>query len=107
MGASTDFQLQAGGQEQAGALSPRCGPSDGVPALEEGCRPLCTTDTPLETWIPTKRKRQGAVLLLLVFKHPDGWFAIPGRGKQEVSVWLLHVRHKGGRRRTELCAGLG
>ena len=94
MGASTDFQLQAGGQEQAGALAPRGGPSNGVPTLEEGCRPLCTTDTPLGTGIPTKRKRQGIVLLLLVFKHPDGWFAISGRGKQGVGVWLLHVHHK-------------
>lgn len=94
VGAGTKLQLQAGGQEQAGALSPTCGPSHGVAALEEGCKPLCTTVTPLGTGIPNKRQRQGVVLLLLVFKHPDGWFAIPSRGEQGVGVRVLHMRHK-------------
>lgn len=45
-------------------------------------------DTPLGTEIPNKRKGQGIVLLLLVFKHSYKWFAIPGRSEQGVSVWL-------------------
>lgn len=65
-----------------------------IPTLEEGCRPVCSTDTPLGTGFPTKRKRQGIVLLLLVFKHPDGLFAVTGRDKQGIGMWLLHVRHK-------------
>lgn len=46
VGASTNFQLQAGTGRSPFSKS---GPINGVPTLGEGCRPLCTTDRLLGT----------------------------------------------------------